>query len=56
MNFRNFAPEATKNLENEKIFQKSVSYKFFVCVQYARSAGRIVRAVPQLAGYKVSGS
>jgi len=32
MNFRNFAPEGTKNLENEKIFQKSASYIFFVCV------------------------
>ena len=53
MNFRNFAPEATKNLENEENFQKSVSYKFFVCVQYARSADHIVRAVPELKVPKV---
>ena len=56
MNFRNFAPEGTKNLENENKYQKSVSYKFFVCVQYARSAGYIMRAVPQLKVPKVLGS
>ena len=38
--FRNFVIFRTKNLEHEEKNQKTVSYKFFVCIEPACSAGQ----------------